>query len=105
MLGSIVRAALFILLIIGSDVTRADALRDYGKYLAGECTTCHRRDGVDVGIPSIIGMDAEVFTKALNRFQADDKSNAIMVSVARSLDKKQIAALAAYFSSLKPEHE
>ena len=95
----------FMLLIVGSGVARADALRDYGKYLAGECTICHRLDGVDAGIPSIIGMDASAFTTALHRFQADNLSNAIMVSVARSLNEKQIAALASYFSSLRTERD
>ena len=31
---------------------------EYGAYLAGECTTCHRIDGADEGIPSITGWPA-----------------------------------------------
>ena len=90
-------------LIIGFSAVKADELRDYGEYLAGECTTCHRLDGVDKGIPSIIGMDAESFTIVLKAYQTGDLTNQAMVSVAKSLDDDQIKALAAFFSSLKPK--
>lgn len=81
---------------------RADDSRAYGKYLAGECITCHRIDGTDNGIPSIVGWTPERFTNALREFQSGNRDNPAMVSVATSLDDKQIAALAAYFGALAP---
>jgi len=92
-------------LAIGFSAAKADELRDYGEYLAGECTSCHRLDGVDKGIPSIIGMDTESFTVVLKAYQTGDLTNQAMVSVAKSLDDDQIKALAAFFSSLKPKEE
>ena len=88
---------------LGMGAASADELRDYGEYLAGECTTCHRLDGVDKGIPSIVGLDIESFTTVLKAYQTGDLTNPAMVSVARSLDDEQIKALATYFSSIKPK--
>ncbi|NJO22136.1 MAG: hypothetical protein HC868_03335 [Sphingomonadales bacterium] len=31
-------------------------LMAYGRHLARECTSCHRIDGIDNGIPSIVGL-------------------------------------------------
>lgn len=83
--------------------TQADELREYGEYLAGECVACHRLDGADKGIPSIIGWDPEVFVNVLKSFKTGDHGSQAMISVARSLDEEQMRALAAYFGSLKPK--
>ena len=79
-------------------------LRDYGEYLSGECTTCHRLDGAGDGIPSIIGWEAEHFIDTMKSFRNGDRENAAMVSVAKSLDEEQLKALAQYFGSIKPKH-
>lgn len=72
----------------------------YGRHLAQECTACHRLDGVDNGIPSIAGWDAENFAKTLRLYKDGVRTNPVMVSVAQSLDDDQVKALAAYWSSL-----
>jgi len=77
-------------------------LRAYGAHLARECTACHRIDGVDNGIPSIIGWDSSRFVDTVRFYQQGQRTNAAMVSVAQSLDEEQMRALAAYFSSLPP---
>jgi cytochrome c len=74
----------------------------YGKHLAGECTTCHRLDGSDKGIPPIIGWDKDAFVATLKFYKTGERNNPAMVSVAQSLDDTQMQALAAYFGSLKP---
>ena len=33
----------------------------YGRHLAQECTSCHRLDGIDNGIPSIAGWHVDIF--------------------------------------------
>ena len=79
-------------------------LKSYGRHLAQECTGCHRIDGVDNGIPSILGWDAERFVTTLKFYQTRERPNPVMVSVAKSLDDEQLAALAAYYGSLpKPQ--
>jgi cytochrome c len=75
-------------------------LKSYGRHLAQECTGCHRIDGIDNGIPSIVGWDAERFATTLRFYQAGARTNPVMVSVAKSLDEGQVAALAAYYGSL-----
>lgn len=72
----------------------------YGKHLSQECTGCHRLDGAADGIPSIVGWPADALAATLKFYQTGARSNPVMVSVATSLDEKQIDALAAYFASL-----
>lgn len=75
-------------------------LRSYGRHLAQECSGCHRIDGIDNGIPSIVGWDAERFASTLRFYKTGARTNPVMVSVAGSLDEEQVAALAAYYGSL-----
>lgn len=79
----------------------AEKIKAYGKHLSGECTTCHRIDGVDNGIPSIIGWPVDDFTATLKFYQDGARSNPAMVSVAQSLDEDQITALATYFGGIQ----
>ncbi len=72
----------------------------YGKHLSQECASCHRHDGVDNGIPSIIGWDAAAFRETLGYYKEGSRPNPVMVSVAQSLETDQIEALAAYYASL-----
>ncbi len=74
----------------------------YGEHLSQECTSCHRRDGVDNGIPSILGRKVGEFTQLMGYYQSGARPNAAMVSVAKSLDAEQITALAEYFATLPP---
>jgi cytochrome c553 len=72
----------------------------YGRHLAQECTSCHRIDGTDNGIPSIIGQDPAHFAETIGYYKTGARTNQVMVSVAQSLDDEQVAALAAYYASL-----
>ena len=74
--------------------------RSYGRHLAQECTGCHRIDGTDNGIPSIVGWDADRFARTLEFYRTGERTNPVMVSVAKSLDEAQVRALAAYYASL-----
>jgi cytochrome c553 len=75
-------------------------LRSYGRHLAQECTGCHRLDGLDNGIPPIVGWNSEDFTKALDLYRTGARTNPVMVSVVQSLDTEQVRALADYYASL-----
>jgi cytochrome c553 len=72
----------------------------YGRHLAQECSTCHRLDGTNNGIPSIVGQDAARFAETIGFYKTGARSNAVMISVAQSLDEDQVKALAAYYASL-----
>jgi cytochrome c len=95
-------AALAAIALSGAQTRAADdgKLKAYGQHLARECTACHRLDGVDNGIPSIIGWDPDAFVTTLRFYQTGARTNPAMVSVAQSLDEMQMRALAVYFASL-----
>ena len=79
-------------------------LQAYGRHLARECTSCHRIDGVDNGIPSIIGWPRDSFVATVKFYRDGARKNPVMVSVASSLSDEQLQALAAFFASVpKPE--
>lgn len=73
----------------------------YGEYLASDCVTCHRAPADEGAIPAIVGLPRPYFVNALRDYRAGRRANPVMQNVARSLDDEQIAALAAYFASLK----
>ena len=81
---------------------RANDLRKlaYGRHLAQECTSCHRIDGVDNGIPSITGWPTDNFLATMDFYRNGARDNQVMVSVVQSLDDAQVNALAAYYGSL-----
>ena len=70
---------------------------EYGAYLAGECTTCHRTDGTDEGIPSITGWPLDDFVIALHAYKGGKRVHPVMQLVAGRLSDEEIAALAAHF--------
>ena len=76
---------------------------EYGKYLAGECVTCHQASGHADGIPSIVGLPREYFVKALFEYKSNIRSNEVMKLRVANLENEEIAALAAYFSGLEPQ--
>jgi cytochrome c553 len=78
----------------------------YGRHLARECTSCHRLDGVNNGIPSIIGWQTDTFITTLKFYRDGARSNPVMISVANSLSDEQMQALAVFFASMpKPSNK
>ena len=72
----------------------------YGQHMARECTSCHRLDGINNGIPSIIGWPTDTFVNTLKFYREGARTNPVMVSVASSLSDEQMQALAAFFASV-----
>jgi cytochrome subunit of sulfide dehydrogenase len=70
-----------------------------GAQLAATCAACHRLDGHDRGIPSIVGLNEEHFVFAMGAFKSGERSGPIMRTVARSLSNEEIAILARYFAA------
>lgn len=85
-----------------SPTTASAADAAYGEYLSSECSTCHRRDGKDKGIPSIVGWPPEQFVAVLKSYKTKDRSNQIMQTITGRLSDEDMAALAAYYATLKP---
>jgi cytochrome c553 len=63
------------------------------------CAACHRLDGHDKGIPSIIGLSEEQFVIVMEAFKSGERSGPIMRAIARSLSNEEIAILARYFAA------
>jgi len=70
-----------------------------GAQLAATCAACHRRDGHDTGIPSIVRLSEEQFVIAMGAFKSGERSGPIMRTVARSLSNEEIALLARSFAA------
>ena len=83
-----------------SDTEDEAKLKAYGQHLARECTSCHRLDGIDNGIPSIIGLTPDLFIATLRFYREGTRINPVMVSVASSLSDDQLSALAVFFASV-----
>ncbi len=75
--------------------------RDYGEYLASECTTCHQADGADEGLPSITGWPKDDFVIAMHAYKTNARPHPVMQMMASRLSNEEIAALAAYFEGVK----
>ncbi len=73
-----------------------------GQYLSSECVTCHQLSGQQqAGIPAIIGIPEARFAEALNEYRSKQRANPVMQNIAGKFSNDEIAALAAYFASLK----
>ena len=87
--------SLFVLVVLPS----AAAESNRGAQLAAMCAACHRLDGLDQGIPSIIGLDEKKLAGIMAEFKSDKRKSQIMSVVARSLSDEEIADLAQYLAS------
>ena len=75
---------------------------EFGEYLGAECASCHLQSGASEGIPSIHGIDAEVFVALMLAYRSKEMENPVMQMIAGRLDDEQIGSLALYFSQLEP---
>ena len=53
----------------------------YGEYLSSACVTCHRLDGANKGIPSIVGWPADQFIAVLNSYRTKERDNQVMQTI------------------------
>jgi cytochrome c553 len=70
---------------------------------AALCATCHGQDGVPINkeTPVIWGQNEGYMYLQLRDFKSGSRKNALMQPIAATLEKDDMLALAAYFSSLK----
>lgn len=97
-----VRLAVLGLALAGA-AAEAAGDRALGEHLSSECTSCHQTSGRQVGgIPAIIGHPAEQFVALMHAYRQRQRDNEVMRAIAARLSNEEIAALAAYYESLKP---
>jgi cytochrome c len=93
-----VACAIALLLAVSGESVAGDLA--YGQYLSAECVTCHQLSGKIDGIPSIIGWPDESFISVLNAYRKKERPHEAMQAIAGRLSDHDVAALAAYFSSV-----
>jgi cytochrome c553 len=86
----------------GVEVVRGQGDRALGEYLSSECVTCHQLTGRYEGIPSIVGWPDHLFVEVMGEYRTKRRDNPIMQTIVVRLSAEEIAALAAYFGSLRP---
>lgn len=89
------------LALASSGYAGATGDRELGEYLSSECVTCHQLSGKYDGIPPIVGWPSESFIEILTEYREKRRDNQVMRSIAVKFTDEEIAALAAYFGSLK----
>jgi cytochrome c553 len=92
-----------LIVILSVAATPACAAPDIalGRYLSGECVTCHRTATATTTIPNIFGMAAATMTEAIKAYRDKRLDNAVMQGIAGRLKDDEIEALAAYFEQIK----
>jgi cytochrome c len=74
---------------------------EYGEYLSGECTTCHKQSEDFDGMPVIIQWDETEFRLALHEYRLKTRDHPVMQMIAGRLSDEEIAALSAYFADVE----
>jgi cytochrome c553 len=72
-----------------------------GKKLSTPCAACHGAEGVSASpeFPNLAGQHPDYLVAALKHYKNGKRKNAIMADQVKNLEPKQMADLAAYFSS------
>jgi cytochrome subunit of sulfide dehydrogenase len=96
--GLSMRKIIAVSIAAGSFIILADrsqaADRDGGAQLAAMCVSCHRLDGGDSGIPTILGMSPEMLARAMLAYRSRERPSHIMRAIALSLSDEEIATVA-----------
>lgn len=68
------------------------------------CAACHGKNGIGTTdlYPNLAGQKKKYLIKQLNDFKSKKRNDPSMAGMVAALTKKDIEALAAYYSSLKP---
>jgi cytochrome c553 len=94
-------AAAMIVALTFSGLRSVAADMALGEYLSSECVTCHQLSGNYAGIRPIVGWPEPLFIKTIGEYRQKKRDNPIMQTIAGRLTDEEVAALAAYFGSLK----
>jgi cytochrome c553 len=93
--------SLIVVLSVAATPARAAPDIALGRYLSGECVTCHRTATATRTIPNIFGMSAATMRQVIKAYRDKRLDNAVMQGIAGRLKDDEIEALAAYFERTK----
>ena len=100
--------------ITGEKAARADSLMAWGKHIAEAgngmpgntaCMECHRLKGggmPSIGGPRIAGQTGEYIAREIRETQQGKRYGPVMAGVVKNLSKRDIEAVATYYSRLDP---
>ena len=71
---------------------------EYGAFLAAECAGCHQAAG---SIAPVEGLPRTTFLTAMFEYRLGSRDNSTMRNIAGQLDDEALAALAAYFETVR----
>lgn len=76
-----------------------------GKAKSAMCVACHGVDGNSIAptFPNLAGQHAAYLAKAIKDYRDGRRNDPSMTPMVKGLEDKDIANLAAYFSSQKPK--
>jgi len=91
----------FALLALVSGGAYAQGNVEAGRQKSAPCAACHGADGNSPNpqFPRLAGQYADYLMHALNAYKTGERKNAIMAPFAQPLSARDIADLAAYFST------
>jgi cytochrome c553 len=89
---------------LASAPAEAQGDKALGEYLSSECVTCHQLSGRYQGIPPIVWWPEQSFVEIMEEYRSKKRNNPVMQTIAAKFSKDEIAALAAYFGSVKPRN-
>ena len=98
-LGRSLALALAASLILLAASAHAAAANDQGGQIAAVCASCHRLDGGDRFIPSIVGLGEDRLTRAMLAYRLGERPSHIMQAIALSLSDEEIAAVARFLAA------
>jgi cytochrome c553 len=94
-----------IAIVFAAALAAAGALagdKELGRHLSSECVACHQLSGRVVGgVPAIVGIDQPSFVAMMNSYREKVRPNQVMQTIAEKFSEEEIAALAAFFESVK----
>ena len=93
--------SLSVILVLAATPALAAPDIELGRYLSGECVTCHRTATATTTIPNIFGMAAVAMKQVIKAYRDKRLDNAVMQGIAGRLKDDEIEALAAYFEQSK----
>jgi len=78
---------------------RRPPANDQGGQIAAVCASCHRLDGGDRGIPSIIGLGQDRLMRAMLAYRLGERLSHTMQAIALSLSDEEIATVARFLAA------
>ena len=96
--------AIHVVLGLSAVPAAAQGDKELGEYLSSECVTCHQLSGRYQGIPPIIGWPEASFVEIMNEYRDKRRSNPVMQTIVAKFSSEEVAALAAYFGSMKSKN-